>query len=267
MKTYARPSCSGGAEDRPAPAILVVEDSPIIQATARALLLNLGFSADLADDGLAAVARATTRRYDVIFMDMHMPVLDGPAASREICARCGEQRPWIVAMTASMMPHDRRECLDAGMDEFLLKPLTAGKFAAVLARFGPPTVAPGAADETTAATPAAELAAVHVLLAAMAAGDPARFVESREMLLVSLERGYTGLAQAFAAGDRRQAHRWAHSLAGTTMTTGLRRVGLLAATIERDCAAPRPLAPAVATFAALVPLWADTLAAVRGLAA
>jgi len=137
MTSDAPPPGSDGSGDRPAPAFLVVDDNPILQAIARRLLLDLGFSADLADNGLEAVARATSRRYDVIFMDVHMPVLDGPAASREICARCGVQRPWIVAMTASVMPHERRDCLDAGMDEFLLKPLSAGKVAAVLARIGP----------------------------------------------------------------------------------------------------------------------------------
>jgi|JI9StandDraft_1071089.scaffolds.fasta_scaffold147850_1 CheY-like chemotaxis protein len=252
-------SSARGADGRRAPVILVVEDNPVIREVARELLRDLGFAADVAADGQSAVDLARDRRYDVIFMDVHMPVLDGLAAAREICAHHGEQRPWIVAMTASVMPHERRSCLDAGMDEFLSKPLTGEKFAAVLTRFGPlPGPRPGEAPHGP------ELAAVRDLLVALAAGEPAAFVAARQQLLDSLTRDFADLERALAAGDPPRVRSSAHSLIGVTLSVGLVRVGQLVRAIEAACVERQP-ATMTAAFAALAPLWADTLAGLRGL--
>lgn len=264
MITYPVMSGSGdGVDDPPAPVVLIVEDNPVIQSVARELLLDLGCAPDLADDGLDAVALATIRRYDLIFMDVHMPGLDGPAAAREICARWGDERPWIVAMTANVMPHERRDCLDAGMDEFLLKPLTAAKFTAVLTRLGRRPPAAAAEPAEPAASPDAELVAVRALLVRLAGGVPGGFLAARQTLVDALAGSFAGLEQALVAGDRKAASRCAHSLAGAALTAGLARVGQLASATERACAESRPPAEAAAAFAALAPLCADTLAAVR----
>lgn len=102
--------------------VLVVEDNPVNQKIALSLLARLGITADLAEDGRQAVERVAAGRYDVILMDMQMPVLDGIDATREIRALTIARQPWIIALTANAFETDRERCMQAGMDDFLSKP-------------------------------------------------------------------------------------------------------------------------------------------------
>ena len=106
--------------------ILVVEDNPVNRKLALLLLARFGYSADTANNGAEAVQAFQRERYDVVFMDMHMPEMDGLEASRLIRSRCGnEAQPWIIALTANAMPSDRDICARAGMQDFLTKPIQA----------------------------------------------------------------------------------------------------------------------------------------------
>ena len=115
--------------------VLLVEDNPVNQLYAQALLEQLGHEVQLAPDGLEAVRLAAERCYDLILMDCDMPVLDGLEATRRI--RQGERqrrapRQPIVALTATAMAEDRQRCLDAGMDDVLSKPFTREQMAQLL---------------------------------------------------------------------------------------------------------------------------------------
>jgi len=104
--------------------ILVVEDEPINQEVIRELLAGAGLNVDLAADGLQAVTMAAEKSYALILMDMQMPNLDGPGATRAIRAGQGASRQApIVAMTANVFEEDRRLCREAGMDDHLGKPV------------------------------------------------------------------------------------------------------------------------------------------------
>jgi signal transduction histidine kinase/ActR/RegA family two-component response regulator len=103
--------------------VLVAEDNPVNQAIARRLLERLGCEVSLADDGRAAVEIASAISFDLILMDVRMPVLDGLAAARAIRALALPRQPRIVAVTANAYESDRVECLEAGMDDFMPKPL------------------------------------------------------------------------------------------------------------------------------------------------
>ena len=108
------------------------------QRVASAMLVNLGFSVDIVADGAAAVAAATTTRYRAILMDCQMPVMDGYEATEQIRSLHGESsRTPIVAVTASAMKSDVQKCLDAGMDDYLSKPVRLKALAAVMARWAP----------------------------------------------------------------------------------------------------------------------------------
>lgn len=100
---------------------LVVDDNAINQTVAQRTLTKLGVPADLAGNGLEALAAVNSKDYAVIFMDMQMPELDGPAATRQLRLQGCES--YIVAMTANAMVEDQARCFDAGMDAFLSKPL------------------------------------------------------------------------------------------------------------------------------------------------
>jgi CheY-like chemotaxis protein len=118
--------------------ILVAEDNAINQRLALLLLDQMGYRADLAGNGLEAIAAIERQPYDVILMDVQMPEMDGLEASRQICARWPQdRRPRIIAMTANAMQGDREMCLNAGMDDYLTKPIRVDELTAALRRCRP----------------------------------------------------------------------------------------------------------------------------------
>ena len=88
------------------------------------LLQQMGYRADLASNGIEAVESVQRQPYDVVLMDVQMPELDGLDATRQICALMPNgKRPRIIAMTANAMQGDQEQCLAAGMDDYLTKPI------------------------------------------------------------------------------------------------------------------------------------------------
>ena len=103
--------------------VLLVEDNPVNQRVARTMLERLGLRPVLASHGLEALARLGETRFDVIFMDVQMPEMDGLTATREIRHRLpAHDQPVIIALTANALSGDREKCLEAGMDDYLSKP-------------------------------------------------------------------------------------------------------------------------------------------------
>ena len=103
--------------------ILVVEDSVINQKLAVGILRKFGYSSDVANNGAQAIELVRVNRYDLIFMDLQMPVMDGLEATRHISAMLPRGRPRIIAMTANALPGDRERCIEAGMDDYIAKPI------------------------------------------------------------------------------------------------------------------------------------------------
>lgn len=119
--------------------VLLVEDNPINQILAVTLLEGLGLSVDVADHGQDALNRLNqTKKYQLIFMDCHMPQMDGYEATREIrsgfCGNYYENIP-IVAMTANALTGDRQACLDAGMDDYISKPIDTHKLETIVIKW------------------------------------------------------------------------------------------------------------------------------------
>ena len=118
--------------------LLVVEDNAINQAVAKGLAARIGFNCDVAGNGLEALAAISRRRYDAILMDCQMPEMDGFEATAEIRRReAGGPHMPIIAMTAGALVEDRERCLDAGMDDYLAKPVKGGELERVLKRWLP----------------------------------------------------------------------------------------------------------------------------------
>ena len=103
--------------------ILIVEDNVVNQKVAERLLSTLGYRPDIVADGSEALESCERFPYDVVFMDLHMPVMDGLEATGELHRRLGSRVPHIIAMTAAAMHGDREKCLEAGMHDYISKPV------------------------------------------------------------------------------------------------------------------------------------------------
>jgi signal transduction histidine kinase/ActR/RegA family two-component response regulator len=112
--------------------ILLVEDNSVNRRVLAALLEKLGHQAELASDGLEACSMCAQHRFDLIFMDLQMPNRDGLTATREIRLQSIEPQPYIVALTANALVEDRQRCLEAGMNDYLSKPIRSEELRRVL---------------------------------------------------------------------------------------------------------------------------------------
>jgi signal transduction histidine kinase/CheY-like chemotaxis protein len=120
---------------------LLVEDNPVNQLVACRFLERMGFQVEIADNGETALGKLAQDRYEVILMDCQMPVMDGFEATRRIRARETRQaRQLIIAMTANTHAEDRERCLEAGMDDFIPKPILIGQFMETLRKHLPANV-------------------------------------------------------------------------------------------------------------------------------
>ena len=104
--------------------VLVVEDNSLNRIAALKSLKKMGCSVTLAGDGLEAISHLKQQHFDLVFMDLHMPQLDGIGATRLIRQEASDDSPYIIAMTADMTQGVREECLDAGMNDYISKPVT-----------------------------------------------------------------------------------------------------------------------------------------------
>jgi two-component system sensor histidine kinase/response regulator len=131
----AHPGAPGGGEYGLQDAsVLLVEDNEVIRLVVCELLADLGLQVDTAVNGEIALAKVACKRYDLVLMDMQMPVMNGPDAARALRLRYGAGLP-IVAMTANVMEADRQRCMDAGMNDFVGKPVEPDELRAVLLRW------------------------------------------------------------------------------------------------------------------------------------
>lgn len=115
--------------------ILVAEDNTVNQMVATRVLLQFGYQCDLVVNGREALEAMERQKYDLLFMDVQMPDMDGLEATRRVCeTKSPSERPYIVAMTANAMNEDRELCLAAGMDDYLSKPIHSEQIKATIER-------------------------------------------------------------------------------------------------------------------------------------
>ncbi|AKJ64891.1 ATP-binding protein [Kiritimatiella glycovorans] len=114
--------------------ILLAEDNPVNRMVAMRMLGRLGYSAELAENGREALERVQQRRFDVVLMDIQMPELDGLDATRKIKAQFGARSPYIIGVTAHAYEEDQRACFNAGMSDYVAKPIRLAELAEALRR-------------------------------------------------------------------------------------------------------------------------------------
>ena len=114
---------------------MLAEDNAVNQRVAQLFLHKLGYRPDIVANGMEAVAAVERQVYDVVFMDVQMPEMDGLQATERICANASSgPRPRIIAMTAHALAEDKTRCMNAGMDEYIHKPINLRTMAEVLVR-------------------------------------------------------------------------------------------------------------------------------------
>jgi CheY-like chemotaxis protein len=121
-----------------APLVLVADDSPVNQIVAARALERCGCNAQMVDGGRAALRALASQRYDAVLMDCQMPDMDGYEATAELRRReLGVRHTPVIAITAHAMEGDRKRCLDAGMDDYVSKPMRHADLVEVLLRWIP----------------------------------------------------------------------------------------------------------------------------------
>ena len=206
--------------------ILIAEDNEVNQKVALRLLERLGHQADVASNGREALVRLERAPYDLVLMDVQMPEMDGLDASRAICARWpAGQRPRIVAVTAEAMQGDREKCLAAGMEDYLVKPVTLDQLRDVLARSQPRRRDEEHPLDRTV------LEQLREDLGGAALGDIiATFLDKTPSVLAALREA---TARADVGGMRKAAH----LIKGTSAVLGARTLAQRCADLEELCQA------------------------------
>jgi PAS domain S-box-containing protein len=216
--------------------ILLVEDNPVNRAVALAMLKKLGYDAEIAVDGQAALDRWSDHPWDLILMDVQMPGMDGCQATRRIrereaqrCATAVGKRTPIVAMTAHALQDDRERCLAAGMDDYLAKPIDLAALADALKRWT------GALAQDAAAAPNADVVPPDEIwdraaLADRLGGDLSALRKIVAAFLDDIPRQMQILKQALDEGDCDTAARQAHTVKGAAANVG----GIVSSRIAAD---------------------------------
>lgn len=214
--------------------LLLVEDNPTNQIIARNILEQAGAFVEVANDGLKAVSllRADTQHFDLILMDVQMPVMDGYAATRLIREKLQLDVP-VLAMTAGVMESERQQCIVSGMNDFIAKPIDVDQMLATIARHLP--AAPG--DSVSSTVPASQATVVFDTeqLNRLTTGDASYREAIVTLLRKMIDKGTTDLNSARAAwreGRENDAARVLHTMRGSIGSIGAKRFADVALGLE-----------------------------------
>ncbi len=215
--------------------ILLAEDNPINQKLVVALLQKAGYSLDVVENGQQAVDAVRKNPYDLIFMDVQMPVMDGLEASRLIREREKDgQHIAIVAMTAHALKGDREMCLAAGMDEYVAKPLDPDEVFSVIERLSLASdeLAEAAQSELDPGDPGPGFPIDLDAALPRFGGDFAFFIELLGDFITQLIEQHEQMSAALGAGEAGKLARLAHSLKGLAANFSAGRLSKLTEVLE-----------------------------------
>ena len=264
--------CAGGLARSPEPVtdaverppVLVVEDTLVNQVVAAKMLARAGYRADIAENGLEALHALTQKAYGAVLMDCQMPALDGYETSAEIRRReqDGPRIP-IIAMTANSMQGERKRCLDAGMDDYLAKPLRNELLQAALARWvvdtppcsmvSPFVSAPRDGDRAAELLDEAILGELEGLDGAILASLTSLYFDEFSVQMTALDR-------AISSGEMLTIAQIAHKLSGSSSMVGASRAAQVLAELEAS-ARDGDLSRAESLLSAVRSTQADTRSA------
>jgi CheY-like chemotaxis protein/HPt (histidine-containing phosphotransfer) domain-containing protein len=216
--------------------VLVVEDNPVNAAVAEGMLATLGCRAHVVSGGQDAVARALAERFDLILMDLHMPDLDGMAATALIRRGERDRRTPIIALTADAAESNREACLAAGMDDFLGKPFSLEELRQRLRQWLPVAAAVQAALPARRATSTRlDASSIARIRALDQSSGPGLLQKVASLYAASSTEQVQQLRQAVANGQLEAARSVAHTLKSGSANVGATDIARLCQLLERAC--------------------------------
>jgi CheY-like chemotaxis protein/HPt (histidine-containing phosphotransfer) domain-containing protein len=257
-KTSGAPKLDPALAQRLPLRILLCDDNAINQKVAVRLLQQMGYQPDLSANGIEALVALDRQPYDLVFMDVQMPEMDGIEATRQIRQRQHDHEQYpnyktsiiIVAMTANAMAGDREKCISAGMDDYLAKPVRPEEIRKIIERWGSAAGMPEPVTATVAQTATATGLPQEQSQSTAAADEPPP-VDMQRLLdftngnpddmreLIALYIGQTGeqveqLEGAVQKCSASEVRRLAHSCAGASATCGMKVIVPLLRELERQ---------------------------------
>ena len=221
--------------------ILAAEDNPTNREVIKLVLRNLGYTVDLVENGAEAVIAVKNKKYDLLLLDMQMPVMDGLTAAREICRLIPDpaQRLKIVALTANALPSDRQNCLDAGMDAYLTKPILPVDLSACIRRIfqssgtaSPSPAAPQSDQTQTISSDQPWIDTLHLETITMGL-SPEQSLDTLRQLHASVcadyKDNFPSIVECCGLQDQAHFAETIHGLKGCFMMIGWSRAGMFCA--------------------------------------
>ena len=218
--------------------VLVVEDNPVNQLVATGLLESLGYLVDVVGDGAQALEVLRAAAYDGVLMDVQMPVLDGYATTRAIREQETGARLPVIAMTAAAVDGERERCVDAGMDDFLTKPVDPVALATALDRWlgrehEPAEEQPEEAEPLPATPPIEGLDTARLdMLRDLDPGDTTYLDRAIDNFQRNSVEAVEAIRSHLLTGDLTALKAAAHKIAGSALNLGARRAGTSARALE-----------------------------------
>lgn len=256
--------------------ILLVEDNDINRLLAVKLLERLGYKVVSAADGKEAFSMVQQKKFDLVFMDVQMPEWDGLEATRHIRRELPhDHQPVIVAMTAFAGQEDRKACSDAGMDDYVSKPITTGDLERVILKWGKkaggsqPGVNGGASPPTAvlpdfSGVQLVENNAIQRLMEIARQSDPGFVHQVMELFLKQAPGSIQEITSGAASGDLEKVWKAAHKLKGTSLQMGASRLGAICKALEESGrSGDDPLVKGLAN--ALEPVYSATVTDLKSL--
>jgi PAS domain S-box-containing protein len=202
--------------------VLLVEDNLVNQKVALLMLERIGYRADVAANGLEALKALDMHPYDIVFMDVQMPEMDGLEASRQIRMSPGRQ-PYIIAMTAHALKGDREMCIESGMDDYISKPVKIEELQMALEK----------AQRRQMALHALDPKAIADLRRLQIKGEPDILAELGGLFLDRAPARITAMRDALANGDAETLYREAHNLKSSSANLGAMLLSAICRELEK----------------------------------
>ncbi len=213
--------------------VLVVEDNPVNQKVAVKMLEQLKIAPDLATNGIEAVEAVTKKPYDIVFMDVQMPLMDGLEATKKIREHeYGKLHTTIVAMTANALQGDRERCLQAGMDDYLSKPIKQKDLLTMIERWTSVKSIDDGVTQPKQESGTGEMIDDARIKEIQDLGDESLVKELMGIYLNDSTQSLNDIESALASNDVNLLRESSHKLKGSSANLGIKQVHRISAEIE-----------------------------------